>query len=170
MYRIHPQLDRSPRSLNCLSFSRFFLDPSEYHKLRRLKTIIPVWGYNDRGIYWRPQMPIDAVFLFYFGRHIFQISDHIYWLRLVALNGVYQVIFYRKYKGNPLEIVLQKSIKRCGGRDLNPRTPTRLDPESSAFDQARQPPLCFVIINIILTYLQDQLCYQPYRLNLASIC
>ena len=28
----------------------------------------------------------------------------------------------------------QKStLKLCGGRDLNPRTPTRLDPESSAF-------------------------------------
>ena len=31
--------------------------------------------------------------------------------------------------------------EECGGGDLNPRTPTRPDPESGAFDQARQPPL-----------------------------
>ncbi len=31
-------------------------------------------------------------------------------------------------------------FSQCGGPDLNRRTPTGLDPESSAFDQARQPP------------------------------
>ncbi len=34
-------------------------------------------------------------------------------------------------------------IEKCGGRDLNPRTPTGRDPKSRAFDRARQPPLVF---------------------------
>ena len=33
-----------------------------------------------------------------------------------------------------------ENLDWCGGRDLNPRTPTGRDPESRAFDQARQPP------------------------------
>lgn len=31
-------------------------------------------------------------------------------------------------------------LKECGGWDSNPRTPARLDPESSAFDLTWQPP------------------------------
>ncbi len=37
------------------------------------------------------------------------------------------------------EFVLMNSW--CGGRDLNPRTPTGRDPKSRAFDLTRQPPL-----------------------------
>lgn len=53
------------------------------------------------------------------------------------------------FKRSPLksvasQIKIRKSFrfeKICEGRDLNPRTPTRLDPQSSAFNQAWQPSL-----------------------------
>ena len=32
--------------------------------------------------------------------------------------------------------------KKCGGPDSNRRTPTGMDPESIAFNLARQPPRC----------------------------
>ena len=33
-----------------------------------------------------------------------------------------------------------RPFKKCGGPDLNRRTPAGPDPESGAFDLARQPP------------------------------
>ncbi len=38
------------------------------------------------------------------------------------------------YSKNKAEII------ECGGRDLNPRTPSGADLESAAFDLSRQPP------------------------------
>ena len=42
--------------------------------------------------------------------------------------------------GSVLEERLRKILRTCGGRDLNPRTPTGGDLESPAFGLARQPP------------------------------
>ena len=39
-----------------------------------------------------------------------------------------------------------KSKIECGGRDSNPRTPTGVDLESTAFGLARQPPLQVLLI------------------------
>ena len=44
---------------------------------------------------------------------------------------------YPEQQINGFAIPLPKN--QCEGWDLNPRTPSRLDPKSSAFDQARQP-------------------------------
>ena len=38
---------------------------------------------------------------------------------------------------------IRTNAKKCGGPDLNRRTPTGMDPESIAFDLARQPPQIF---------------------------
>ena len=43
---------------------------------------------------------------------------------------------------------VRRGYTKCGGPDLNRRTPTGMDPESIAFNLARQPPLCPVPVMV----------------------
>ena len=53
---------------------------------------------------------------------------------------------------NRLKELLLSGKSPCGGRDLNPRTPTGGDLESPAFGLARQPPHFLIPPNLIKTY------------------
>ena len=48
---------------------------------------------------------------------------------------------------NRLREFLNGELNVCGGRDLNPRTPTGLGPQPSAFGQAWQPPP-YILLNL----------------------
>ena len=50
-------------------------------------------------------------------------------------------INFSAFLENRLKETLNLKENPCGGRDLNPRTPTGVDLESTAFGLARQPPL-----------------------------
>ena len=106
----------------------------------------------------QPSLPISVSNIATMANHVLHSSGMSHILRLMKVLPVSHLGSYSK-KSICSDPIL------CGGRELNPRTPARLDPESSAFDHLATPAqedacslhlyyiMVFVSVNVLLMVL-----------------